>query len=204
MRIGNLIWTIENLRTTKYNDNEEIPDFTGDSEAWKTDSAGAISIDSDGSVYYNWYAASNGRLAPTEGGWRIPTNDDWVALIKTLVKCGHNFEQVTDTIYHNTLGSSIAAKSGWATNDIPGSPGHNLSENNSSRFNALPTGRCHLLGSIWENDGTSAYWWSSTSSADVIDGITTYMLSESKHLNVGATNKRHGQSIRLVKDVELY
>ena len=204
VRIGNLIWTIENLRTTKYNDNEEIPDFTGDSEAWKTDSAGAISIDSDGSVYYNWYAASNGRLAPTEGGWRIPTNDDWVALIKTLVKCGHNFEQVTDTIYHNTLGSSIAAKSGWATNDIPGSPGHNLSENNSSRFNALPTGRCHLLGSIWENDGTSAYWWSSTSSADVIDGITTYMLSESKHLNVGATNKRHGQSIRLVKDVELY
>jgi len=204
VRIGNLIWTIENLRTTKYNDNEEIPDFTGDSEAWKTDSAGALSIDSDGSVYYNWYAASNGRLAPTEGGWRIPTNDDWIGLIKTLVKCGHNFEQVTDTIYHNTLGSSIAAKSGWATNDIPGSPGHNLSENNSSRFNALPTGRCHLLGSIWENDGTSAYWWSSTSSADVIDGITTYMLSESKHLNVGATNKRHGQSIRLVKDVGLY
>jgi len=95
LRIGDLYWTVENLKTTKLNDGTEIELIT-DNEKWKD--AGVNNIpaycyyDNDLSnkqkygVLYNFHAVSTGKLAPE--GWRVPTDEDWKCLENYLINNG--------------------------------------------------------------------------------------------------------------------
>ena len=84
IRIGDLHWTVENLKTTKYNDGTDIKLIT-DNEEWEH--AGKNNIPaycyycndlSNKQKYgalYNYHAVSTGKLIPE--GWRIPVDEDW-------------------------------------------------------------------------------------------------------------------------------
>lgn len=83
--IGTQEWTVENLKTTHYNDGSDINLIILDA-GWNADVAGAMCFyDNDEATYkstygalYNWYAVNTGKLAPS--GWRVPTYNDWSAL----------------------------------------------------------------------------------------------------------------------------
>jgi len=81
IRIGNQTWMAENLKTTKYNDGELIPNITVDVE-WLEFSSGAYCwYNNDGTrnkntygALYNWYSVNTGKLCPA--GWHVPSNKE--------------------------------------------------------------------------------------------------------------------------------
>jgi uncharacterized protein (TIGR02145 family) len=89
--IGQQIWTIENLKVTKFCNGDNIPQAQT-LEEWKKakenkQAAWCYYVDSDDKktkeILYNYYALNDPRgLAPA--GWRIPSNDDWLKLFDEL------------------------------------------------------------------------------------------------------------------------
>lgn len=86
--IGSQTWMAENLKTTRFNDGEVIPNVTGNS-AWENlNTPGYCWYDNNiqnwdvFGALYNWYAVNTGRLAPT--GWHVPTAEEWITLINYL------------------------------------------------------------------------------------------------------------------------
>jgi len=161
--IGTQTWMVENLKTTKYNDDTAILLVT-DNTAWTKLSTPAYCwYNNDTATYknkygalYNWYAVNTGKLAPT--GWHVPTDAEWITL--------------TDYVTAN-LGTSLtvakalaAATTDWTTYSDNGSVGCDLTLNNSTGFSALPGGyRLNVNGTFDLVGGYGywgyGYWWSS-------------------------------------------
>jgi len=86
--IGNQEWMAENLKTTRYNDGQPIPNITGDSEWYNLRTPGYCWYNNDISnketygALYNWFAVNTGRLAPA--GWHVPNREEWSTLINYL------------------------------------------------------------------------------------------------------------------------
>jgi uncharacterized protein (TIGR02145 family)/uncharacterized repeat protein (TIGR02543 family) len=144
VKIGNQYWMVENFRCTVYNDSTPIPHITGD-EDWAGLTSGAYCFYDNSTntafrkkygALYNGYAVATGKIAPE--GWRIPTDDDWVALQDYLITHGYNYDGSTDS---NKIAKSLAAKSDWTVSTYDGTIGNDLNKNNRSGFSALPSGR---------------------------------------------------------------
>jgi uncharacterized protein (TIGR02145 family) len=98
VQIGNQLWIIENLKTTKYADGSAIPNLTLDAD-WIADVDGAQCVynndNANKAVYgllYNWYAVNNpkGLVAfkiggVLQAGWRTPTEVDFDILTAYLL-----------------------------------------------------------------------------------------------------------------------
>jgi uncharacterized protein (TIGR02145 family) len=202
VRIGNQVWTMENLRTTKFNDGSAIPPVTdGDSWAALTTSgycyygntANADSIKKFGALY-NRYAVNSKKLAPP--GWNIPTDAAWDTLRDYLIANGYNWDgSITD----NKIAKSMAAKADWSTSTSSGAIGNDLTFNNRSGFSALPGGfRDNNGGFI--NIGNVGHWWSvvGTVPSGVFDRYLNYDFVNIDRLNIDYF-KTCGFSVRLVR-----
>lgn len=82
IQIGDQIWMAENLRVTKYNDGESLPNVIADSIWTKQSTAGYSWHENDPSykelgAIYNWYA-TNKNICPI--GWHVSTDEDWKEL----------------------------------------------------------------------------------------------------------------------------
>jgi hypothetical protein len=200
VKIGNQLWTVENLRTTKFNDGTPIPQVTDDA-GWKAlASPGFCYYENNpenGKKYgilYNWYAASSDKIAPK--GWRVPTHEEQIALQQYLIANGYNCD---GTITENKVAKSMTAKTDWDYDSVPGTAGHDLTTNNRTGFSALPTGSRWNDGSFHAM-GRSVYWWSTTPGK----GDDAHMSSiHSRFAKYGNNqhHKRSGFCIRLVRDV---
>ncbi len=146
--IGNQVWTVENWKSTHYNDGTVIPNVTDDN-AWYALNSGAWcsynNNDANIATYgrlYNWYAVNDVHgLAPP--GWRVPTYTDYyTTLMNTLGGC-------------NTAGKKLKDNIGW-------------NGDNSSGFKALPAGRRYAGNgangpvTFFSALGLYADWWTST------------------------------------------
>jgi len=85
--IGFQVWTVENLKTTRFNDGSRIPLVT-DGAIWANiTSPGFCWYNNDTAnkaMYgglYNWYAVNSGNLAPA--GWHVAIYQDFSALKDT-------------------------------------------------------------------------------------------------------------------------
>jgi uncharacterized protein (TIGR02145 family) len=86
--IGTQTWMVENLKTTKYNDGNDI--HYGTSGEWADLTTAAFCWYNDSmSVYkepygalYNWYAVNTGMLCPA--GWHVPSEAEWNTLVTYL------------------------------------------------------------------------------------------------------------------------
>ncbi len=203
-KIGNQVWMVENLRTTKYNDGTPIPLVT-DSAAWKAlttpgycyynNTTNADSIKKYGALY-NWYVVNTKKLAPK--GWHVPTDAEWTTLENYLIANGYNWDGTTTD---NKIAKSMAAKTDWETYTAAGTIGNDLIKNNKSGFSALPGGFRSNDG-IFFNIGRGGYWLS----ASEIDASRTFFRS----LLFGNDNlfrpsrygnpKSCGLSVRLLRD----
>jgi uncharacterized protein (TIGR02145 family) len=147
--IGAQHWMAENLRTSKYNDNTNIPSIL-DGIDWNNAINGAWAYPNnnpDNNItygkLYNWYAVSyndNGNKNICPVGWHIPSIEEWDKLseyVGLYQAAGHLKES---GIEH------------WSD--------PNMGATNSSKFSALPAG---LLGfSGYDGLGTEANFWSSS------------------------------------------
>tara|TARA_R110002073_G_scaffold72537_1_gene177670 strand:- start:704196 stop:705386 length:1191 start_codon:yes stop_codon:yes gene_type:complete len=87
--IGSQVWTVENLKVTKYQNGDLIPTIT-DNALWNTTKSGAFcNYDNSAAntntygLLYNWYAASDSRNVAPEG-WRVATYEDYQQLVNYL------------------------------------------------------------------------------------------------------------------------
>jgi len=183
IRIGTQLWTIENLRTTRYRDGSAI--VTGLSNtAWAGTTNGAYAIygddPSNNAIYgklYNWHSINTGKLAPA--GWHIPTRAEWETLVNYLG------------------GSTMAGGKIKSTSPLWQAP--NLGATNSSKFSALPSGWKAGTSGNYSLIGQSAYWWASS---ERNSGSGDYLRVDDDLAGtaVNGAEKGFGFAVRCIKD----
>jgi len=191
--IGTQTWTVENLKTTKYNDGALIPYVTDNTTWGNLTTPGYCWYNNDATTYqnkygalYNWYTVNTGKLAPV--GWHVPTDGEWTTL--------------TDYVTAH-LGTSpntakaLATTTGWANSIYTGTIGFYPTKNNSTGFSALPGGD-RGTGSFY-GVGNCSYWWRSTEIGTNY-AWGRYMYNTSSDLLLFYDGKRFGFSVRCVRD----
>jgi uncharacterized protein (TIGR02145 family) len=201
VQIGSLVWTTQNIRTTKYKDGTPITNGTDDA-VWSNDTTGAYCFynKSTDAAYqqkwgalYNWYAANSGKLAPA--GWRVPTPADWDTLFSYLSVNGYGFDGV---LWSGEVPKTMAAKTDWVADTTTGVIGNDLTQNNSSGFSALPGGS-RTSGGAFDGQGLYSYWWLPKE----LDSSNGWFRRIDNSDNMGMyyiSAKSCGFSIRLVRD----
>lgn len=177
IRIGSQLWTVENLKTSRYNDGTLI------GTSWAIASSGACGTYDDnvanGDIYgkfYNWGAVNTGKLAPK--GWHVPSRAEWEALVSA------------------SGGSSAAGGNIKSLSTLWAAP--NLGATNSSKFSALPSGyRTH--SGLYALLGEAAYWWAS-SERNATQGDYIRVTSSLAGTATNGADKSFGYAVRCVKD----
>ncbi len=139
--IGSQEWMIENLKTTTFNDGEPITEWVFGDDWW---SGGTFpyyqwaDTDDLNNVYpdplpfdfygalYNDAAISSGKLAPA--GWRIPTEQDFIALENYIASNGQAGQE----------GNALKSTSGWVSGSDNGTDIYG--------FNGLANGYASVFG----------------------------------------------------------
>lgn len=180
--IGTQVWMVENLKTTKFNDNSPIPNIM-EGDAWTNlTSPGYCWYNNDALNYkasygalYNWYAVNTDKLCPA--GWHVPSSTEWTTLIVTLG------------------GESVAGgklkETGITHWESPNNGASNL-----SGFTALPGG---IRPGFFDWISSHGLWWSTTD-WDVSSAWHLIINYDSPYSYMPYINKFEGLSVRCVKD----
>jgi uncharacterized protein (TIGR02145 family) len=209
VKIGRQVWTVENLRTTRFNDGTLIPQIS-DNQEWKDARSPAFCLYENkpenkepAGLLYNWHAASSPKIAPA--GWRVPTLKEQLELRDYLVAMGYNYDGTKEG---NKVAKAMSTKTGWPLksadaygNPLPepdGMVGYKPESNNRSGFSARPAGSRWYDGSFHARE-TSVYWWSVTT-FDEGDGCHTSIHTWFSKFGDNHHSKQSGFSIRLIRD----
>jgi uncharacterized protein (TIGR02145 family) len=176
VKIGNQVWMAENLKTTKNNDNSDIPLVSNRLEWLNISIPGYCWYDNDEAnnkatygALYNWFTVNTGKLCPT--GWHVPNEREWIKL--------------TDYLGGANVAGGKLKESGTTHWESP-----NESATNESGFAALPGGFRFGDGGF-SNYGTNGYWWGS-SGYNVNDCGNQYLNSSNSIFNLNTTDKQYG------------
>lgn len=183
--IGKQVWMAENLKTTRLNDNTEIP-LHSDNKDWKAlfspayfwyDNEEEANKNTYGALY-NWYSVNTHKLCPA--GWHIPDDREWITFKKHLKGgeriAGGNLKE-TDTIH-------------WK------SP--NKRATNSSGFSALPAGFRDSSGKF-RDIGIYGGWWSITETS-AAKACYWGVLNNYSTFGSGVSYKSDGFSVRCLRN----
>jgi uncharacterized protein (TIGR02145 family) len=200
--IGAQVWLSSNLKTTKYNNGDNIPTTTVNLQSitepkyqfihkYNTD------VVKNGRLY-TWYVIDDTRgIAPI--GYHIPTNADWNELTDYLKNNGYGNE-----ISNNNIGKSLAAKEGWLACVIRTTIGYEPEQNNTTGFNAIPCGNMssQQYGQSYDNNKLEALYWSATEEGDNLDyrANIVWIRYDQSWLNVESYPKDWAFSVRCVKN----
>ena len=185
MTAGTQVWMAENLKTTKYNDETDIPLVTNYSEwAGLSTHAYCWSLNNEelyknlyGAIY-NGYAATTGKLCPI--GWHVPTDDEWTTLIEYL---GGS----------NVAGDKLK-ESGTTHWSDP-----NTGATNEIGFTALPGGNRDSWSGGFSSIGFISYWWSSSESGT--NNVWGQRIEfEYNRIDRVDPDKKYGCFVRCIKD----
>lgn len=217
--MGNQCWMKENLRTTHFSNGTSIP-LVETNSAWN---ALALTWNEKGFCYYNnnlsnadtlgalynWYAAMNGASSSNSNpsnvqgicpvGWHLPSDAEWEVIEDYLADNGSNYDGSTGG-GGEKIAKSMASGVQWSNSTVAGAVGNDLSLNNSSGFNAYPSGERLNAGALFLGKGKVCYWWTATEN--------NYDLSFYRQLTYSKANvdrdynykSAGGLSVRCVKD----
>lgn len=176
--IGDQTWMAENLSTTKFANNENIPLLNNIDEYKKRGKEEApLSIVLKGEHLYNWYAAADSRnICPT--GFRVPTVNDWNILINAV---GSD---------PSTVAEKLKSKNLWKN---PGSDDYN--------FTVKPVGALMWnYGDIMDTTYTNnTEFWSTTTDIDS-NRIGRYFLFDGNNAKITGNKKTTLVSVRCIKN----
>jgi len=187
--IGTQIWMKENLKVTRYNNGDTIPNIT-DQGQWDTlnygaysDYANNISIVETYGRMYNWYAINDSRnIAPMD--WHIPSESEWLTLF--------NYLGGVDVASHKLRETGKAHWSGYCGGD------NNDLATNESGFTALPGG-FRIIGETFEYMGDFGGFWGSTEES-MDYAYYLYLTTCDANVKPGKVLKAMGLSIRCICD----
>lgn len=181
--IGTQVWTVENLKTTKYNDGSIIPNVK-EQTAWaKKNNPAYCWYNNDlknKSTYgglYNWYAVNTGILAPK--GWHIATDAEWSTL--------YDFLGRTDK-----AGGKLK-ESGTIHWESP-----NVGATNETGFTALPSPFRDSLGQFSEGKGFAGFWSSTEYESNF--AFSRGLYSNDGIFSKQSPSKEFGLAVRCVRD----
>jgi uncharacterized protein (TIGR02145 family) len=197
--LGTQVWMTENLKTTKYRNGDIIgttaTPFTDVSSETTPKYQWAYNGDeSNAAIYgrlYTWHVLDDVRgVCPA--GWHVPSDAEWTKLTDYLISNGYGYGGSGVNI-----GKSLATTWGWNTDPTPGNVGNDQASNNTSGFNAAPSG-------IREPDsylflGSTTGWWSTTLNEVIWAGTLNIGYSYAI-LGEGYMQKYLGYSIRCLKN----
>lgn len=202
--IGQQVWTVENLRTTRYQNGDVIPTTVPVSRdirfevnpkyqwAYKGDES---TVKQFGRLY-TWYAATDKRnICPA--GWHVPSEEEWKTLEKFLIDNGFNFDGSTEL---NNVGKSLASASGWEFSSLRGAVGNSefAESANKTGFTAVPGGYRYNEGQF-SNLGSAGHWWSSIDKGSYLAN-TRYIFYNRSDLIPSNLFEFCGASVRCIKD----
>jgi uncharacterized protein (TIGR02145 family) len=187
VKIGNQIWSAENLNTDRFANGEFIPEAKSN-EAWVEAGKNQKPIwcyynfnPELGDIYgklYNWYAViDSNKLCPI--GWHVPSDKDWTTL-------------------ENYLGGSLIAAGKLKDNSSKYWMNPNKYATNIFGFTGLPGGSISNLG-IFYFIGENGIWWTSS---PIQENFALFTLFNNLGGDVGRNNasKSSGLSVRCIKD----
>lgn len=189
VKIGEQVWMAENLQTTKYNDNTEIPLITESAEGedgWANrttpaycwyDNDETTAVANGHGALYNWYTVDTDKLCPT--GWHVPTDAEWTVLEDYITEQGHD----------GTEGTVLKATTGW-NSDGNGTDNYG--------FSALPGGSRRTSNGAFDGAGYLGGWWSSTESGSL--AYYRYLYYNAAGVYRSSNNKSYGFSVRCLRD----
>ncbi len=192
-------WMAENLRVINYNDGTPID---GSPANWVDHPDGAYSwYDNNEASYgvkygalYNWHAVGTGKLCPD--GWQVPTDQEWIDMMLYLIENGYNYDGTTAG---NKIAKALASQTEWEASTNEGAVGNDLSLNNATEFNGLPTGfRQGTEGGSFLGMGESTYFWSADES-DSESAFGYFLNSHLPNLDRMGHHKNSGKTIRCIK-----
>ena len=148
VKIGTQVWMTEDLKTTKYQNGDPVPNVT-DSTEWKELTAGAYcNYDNDVNIaktygrFYNWYAVNDPRnIAPK--GWHVPTDAELKILVTYLGGEGVAGRKVKESGTTHWLSPNKGAT-------------------NETGLTLLPCGSRNSHGRYGITYGRNGFWWTST------------------------------------------
>lgn len=184
VEIGSQVWMVKNLNVSTFRNGDRIPvAYTNEEwiQAGKKCKPAWCYYDNDpenGKKYgklYNWYAVNDPRGLALKG-WHVPSDGEWQRLIDYLG--GDKY-----------AGAKLKSSYDWENNG---------NGSNSSGFSALPCG-CRGYYGGFVDMGYSANFWSSTEGSSLASWSRGLACSSSD-VGRGGYDKRHGFSIRLVRD----
>ena len=205
VQIGNQCWMKENLRTTHYAGNTEIP--IGSSATHYDYSAQRYYPNNNAELVgtygylYNWAAVMNGASSSTANpsgvqgicpsGWHVPSDAEWTQLtdyvsIHSAYLCNNDM---------SNIGKALAATTGWNSYTTTCAIGNNPSTNNSTGFSALPAGL-----SLSINFGNVADFWSATEETDNLHACIRILRYNESNVVKSTYYKNYGFSVRCVRD----
>lgn len=200
VQIGQQCWMKENLRTTHYENGDEI---VNGGHSWMSydDPLGYFIGPSDliYGYYYNGKAAIDPRnICPQ--GWHVPSDAEWTQLTD-YIRSQSNFLCLGNS---NHIAKAMAYTSGWNESENICVPGNNQEENNSSGFSAFPAGRVYAgYGDI---GNLANFWTSTTYETGGGDRVISRSIGfyypdvESDNWYDYSAYKIDGKSVRCVKD----
>lgn len=196
--IGDQIWMLENLKTTKYNDGTAISEWVfgmdwgslSNQEAlyqWAgTDDLNNI-IDFElpfdyYGAHYNHFAVETGKLAPE--GWRIPSQEDFLALENYLNTNG----------YSGNVATALKSDSGWGNTSSNGT--------DAIGFNGLPNGYVAAGGTATGSEVVSSWLTSDVADGTVNSSLTRkwVQLTDATEIFYSDTSIVLGAGIRCIKN----
>lgn len=200
---GGAWWMVENLRTTRTRDGQNILTTSVEDKFSYTIPYCYFPNDNESGLkrngcLYNWVAAN--QVCPE--GWHLPTVADYAALTQYM-------GSVDKYCYEGNpkaIAKAMASDNNWQYSDTPGSPGFGVSfsgyraVNNASGFNASPVGVYTPLPNsrFWGIGQWASYWLSNEYDGNYANNFNLYY--DEPVLVRDTIDKPLGLSVRCVKN----
>jgi uncharacterized protein (TIGR02145 family) len=182
--IGNQVWMLENLKTTKLNDGTVIQNVTDNTQWGHLTTPGMSWFNNDEATFkdtygamYNWFAVNKGNLCPV--GWKVPTEAEWNILRDQLG------------------GEAIAGGKMKETGTLHWLEPNN-SATNSSGFKGLPGGYRNNAGGFGDMGINTIFWTSTDGGQD--HAFTKHLRNYDALLFHGWDEMVDGVSVRCIFD----
>jgi uncharacterized protein (TIGR02145 family) len=200
--IGDQVWMVENLKTTKYNDGTDIPLVTDNTDWSNLTTPAYCWLKNDETTYkntygalYNWHTVNTGNLCPA--GWHVPTDAEWTTMEDYLIANGYNFDS---SITGNKIAKSLASTTIWTSSTTVGAVGNTdyPTFRNKTDFTALPGGVRTVIG-LFSPIDCYGDWWSATE-YDAVSAWYRGLSYSDSYVERNSNSLKLGMSVRCVRD----
>jgi uncharacterized protein (TIGR02145 family) len=182
IEVGNQAWLKQNLKTTKYRNNESIGTTTLDitNDATPKYQWPATGFESNAFTFgrlYTWYAITDSRgICPD--GWHVANTNEWTEL--------------TDFLGGESIaGGKLKSFSNWS------SP--NTGASDEVGFSAVGSGIRNINGT-YQGFDTNCVWWSVSPEASSTNAWAREIFNSSATISTLEKSKKMGYSVRCIKN----